>query len=177
MCVYSLVVLSCLFFAIILMKPTVVICPDTPLANESLVQSANERSVWRDGGIWITPAAGRVNAGEFLCHIWLPQAKCCWLEKYPSSLHWIGESIFELWNCAWLLSPGPSGKRHFPEQYMTCYWYSVVRLPSRHPCAENLHRGAVPLEILLLSSRSEDIRASTNGIYMLSQSIKVQINQ
>jgi hypothetical protein len=45
MCVYSLVVLSCLFFATILMKPTVVICPDTPLANESLVQSANERSV------------------------------------------------------------------------------------------------------------------------------------
>jgi hypothetical protein len=132
MCVYSLVVLSCLFFATILMKPTVVICPDTPLANESLVQSANERSVWRDGGIWITPAAGRVNAGEFLCHIWLPQAKCCWLEKYPSSLHWIGESIFELWNCAWLLSPGPSGKRHFPEQYMTCYWYSAC--PRRGSC-------------------------------------------
>ncbi len=41
-CVYSFVVLSCLFFDL---KTTVVFCPDTPLANESLFQSANERSV------------------------------------------------------------------------------------------------------------------------------------
>ena len=44
-CVYSFVVLSCLFFDTTLLKTTVVFCPDTPLANESLFQSANERSV------------------------------------------------------------------------------------------------------------------------------------
>jgi hypothetical protein len=43
-CVYSFVVLSCLFFYTTLLKTTVVFCPDTPLANESLFQSANERS-------------------------------------------------------------------------------------------------------------------------------------
>jgi hypothetical protein len=100
-------------------------CPATLLTNEGLVQSANQRLVWRHGGIWIAWAASRVSAGKFPYCIWLLHAKCGGLEKYPSALHWIRKSTFELLNCAWLLSPGPSGYRHFPEQYMPCYWYSA----------------------------------------------------
>ncbi len=70
---------------------------------------ANQRSVWRDGGIWIAWAASRVTVGEFPCCMWLSHAKCGGLKMYPSAFHWIGKSTYELWNCAWLLSPGPSG--------------------------------------------------------------------
>ncbi len=128
MFVWIFLVKSCIFFCYIQCRgQSVFFCPAALLTNEGLVPSANQRSVWRDSGIWIAWAAGRVNAGEFLCHIWLPQAKCCWLEKYPSALHWIGESIFELWNFAWLLSPGLSGKRNFPERDITWPYYSVRR--------------------------------------------------
>ncbi len=89
--VWIFLVQSCLFFCYIQ-------CPPTLLTNEGLVQSANQRSVWRDGGIWLTGAASRVMAGEFPCCIWLLHAKCGGLEKNPSSLHWIGKSAYELWN-------------------------------------------------------------------------------
>jgi hypothetical protein len=51
--------------------------PSLQLANEGLVQVANERPVRRDSGIWLTRAVRRVMISVFLCHIWLPQAKCC----------------------------------------------------------------------------------------------------
>ncbi len=79
MCVYSFVVLSCLFFATILMKPTVVICPDTPLANENLVQSANERSVWRDSGIWILQPLG---------HSWPVNFPAVYGFRMPNAVDW-----------------------------------------------------------------------------------------
>jgi hypothetical protein len=62
--------------------------------NEGLVQPANERPVCCAGGIWITRAVGRVRTGECLWNI--VHAKCGGLENYPSSLHWIGKSTYEL---------------------------------------------------------------------------------
>ena len=76
--------------------------------------------------MWITRAVGRVRTGKCHWHIWLWHAKCGGLEKYPSSLHWIGKSTYELWNCAWLLSPGPSVNWHFFERYMTWSSYSAI---------------------------------------------------
>jgi hypothetical protein len=64
--------------------------------NEGLVQPANERPVCCAGGIWITRAVGRVRTGECLWNIGLLHAKCGGLENYPSSLHWIGKSTYEL---------------------------------------------------------------------------------
>ncbi len=57
---------------------------------------ANERPVCCASGMWITRAVGRVRTGECHWHIWLWHAKCGGLEKYPSSLHWIGKSAYEL---------------------------------------------------------------------------------
>jgi hypothetical protein len=111
MLVWIFLVRSCLFFCYIQRQgPESFFCPATLLTNEGLVQSANQRSVWQ-GGI--------VMAGEFPCRIWLSHAKCDGLEMYPSSLHWIGKSTLQWWNCAWLLSPGPSVYWHFSERYMT----------------------------------------------------------
>jgi hypothetical protein len=70
--------------------------PPSLLANEGLVQPANERPVCCTGGIWTTRAVGRVRTGECLWHIWLSHCKCGGLEKNSSSLHWIGKSAYEL---------------------------------------------------------------------------------
>jgi hypothetical protein len=109
MLVWIFLLRSCLFFFYIQ-------CPAT-----LLVQSANQRSVWRDGGIWLTGAASRVIAVEYPCCIWLSHAKCGGLEKYPSSLHWIGKSAYELWNCAWLLSPG----RVYIDTFLSDIWLGL----------------------------------------------------
>ncbi len=58
--------------------------------------------------------------------IWLLHAKCGGLEKYPSSLHWIRKSAYELWNCAWLLSVGDTWKEasvkiHIPKNCCNCF--------------------------------------------------------
>jgi hypothetical protein len=100
-------------YATALLGARMVFCPAALLTNESLVQSANERSVWRNSGIWITRAASGLMTGVFPCCITPSHVICCWLKMYSSSYHWIEKSNCEYWNCAWRLSPGPSGKRHF----------------------------------------------------------------